>query len=149
MGHSITQLDHLPDEILLVILKKLDNDQVLYSLMGVNQRLSQLVHDEIFTSDLTLMKRSVDETISPLSERILHRFFQEILPEIEQKIQWLNLESSSMEGILSRNYPNLHGLGLYNFQISSAAHFFTSMRSDLVSSTNEKNRKNVSCSFDH
>ena len=139
MRHSITQLDHLPDEILLIILKKLDNEQVLYSLMGVNQRLNQLVHDEIFTSDLTLMKRSVDETFSPLSERILHRFSQEILPEIDQKIRWLNLESSSMEGILSRNYPNLHGLGLYNLQISSATHFFTSMRSDLVSSTNEKN----------
>jgi len=32
MVHSLVQLDDLPDEILLIILRRLDNDQVLYSL---------------------------------------------------------------------------------------------------------------------
>jgi hypothetical protein len=74
MAHSLVQLDDLPDEVLMIILKKLDNDQVLYSLMGINKRLNTFVHDSIFTSHLTLMERSVNDSISPLSERILRRF---------------------------------------------------------------------------
>lgn len=54
MVDSFVQLDHFPDEILLIILKNLENDEVLYSLMGVNQRLNRFVHASIFTSDLTL-----------------------------------------------------------------------------------------------
>jgi hypothetical protein len=126
MVHSLVQLDDLPDEVLMIILKKLDNDQVLYSLMGVNKRLNTFVHDSIFTSHLTLMKRSANDSISPLSERILCRFYSQILPEIHHKIQWLNVESSSMERILSANYPNLHGLGLYNLEIETTTHLFTS-----------------------
>jgi hypothetical protein len=82
MVHSLVQLDDLPDEILLIILKRLDNDQVLYSLMGVNKRINTFVHDSIFTSHLTLMKRFANDSISPLSERILRRFYSQILPEI-------------------------------------------------------------------
>ncbi|CAF0903123.1 unnamed protein product [Rotaria sordida] len=125
MAHSLVQLDDLSDEVLIYILKKLDNDQVLYSLMGVNKRLNTLVHDSIFTSHLTLMTRSANDCISPLSERILHRFYSQILPEIHHQIQWLNVESSSMERILSGNYPNLYGLGLYNLEIETTAHLFT------------------------
>jgi hypothetical protein len=40
MKRSLVQLNDLPDEILMIILKKLDNDQVLYSLIGVNKRLN-------------------------------------------------------------------------------------------------------------
>lgn len=126
MVHSLVQLDDLPDEVLMIILKKLDNDQVLYSLIGVNKRLNTLVYDSIFTSHLTLMKRFVNDSISPLSERILHRFYSQILPEIHYKIQWLNIESSSIERILSANYPNLHGLGLYNLEMETTTHLFTS-----------------------
>ena len=129
MVHSLIQLDDLPDEVLMIILKKLDSDQVLYSLMGVNKRLNTFIHDSIFTNHLTLMKRSVNDSISPLSEKILHRFYSQILPEIHHKIQWLNVESSSMERILSTNYPNLHGLGLYNLEIEPMTHLFTSKTS--------------------
>ncbi|CAF4449238.1 unnamed protein product, partial [Rotaria sp. Silwood2] len=126
MKHSLVQLDHLPDEILLIILKKLDNDQVLYSLMGVNKRLNTFVYDSIFTSHLTLMRCSSNDSISPLSDTILDRFYLQILPTIHHKIQWLNVESSSMERILlSANYPNLYGLGLYNLEIETAKDLFT------------------------
>ncbi|CAF4649203.1 unnamed protein product, partial [Rotaria sp. Silwood1] len=41
---------------------------------------------------------------------ILDRFCLQILPKIHHKIQFLNLESSSMERILlSTNCPNLYG----------------------------------------
>ena len=127
MSNSLFRLDHFSDEILLIILKNLQNDQVLYSLMGVNQRLNRLVYDSFFTNHLTLINRSVTNFVSPLSEKVLHRFSSEILPEIHHQIQWLNLESSSMEEILSFVYPNLNGLALYNLQISRMTHLFTSM----------------------
>ncbi|CAF1212660.1 unnamed protein product [Rotaria sp. Silwood1] len=64
--------------------------------MGVNKRLNTFVHDSIFTSHLTLMKCFPDDSMYPLSDTILDRFLQ-ILPKIYHKIQWLNVESSSME----------------------------------------------------
>ena len=127
MSNSLFRFDDFSDEILLIILKNLDNDQVLYSLMGVNQRLNTFVHDSLFTNHLTLINRSVTNIVSPLSERVLHRFSSQILPEIHHQIQWLNIESSSMERILSYVYPNLNGLGLYNLQIETKAHSFTRM----------------------
>jgi hypothetical protein len=95
--------------------------------MGVNQRLNTFVHDSLFTNHLTLINRSVTNFVSPLSERVLHRFSSQILPEIHHQIQWLNIESSSMERILSFVYPNLNGLGLYNLQIETMTHLFTRM----------------------
>jgi hypothetical protein len=126
MNPSLVQLDDLPDEILLLILKKIDNHEVLYSLMAVNKRINTFVHDSIFTSHLTLMKYSSNDSISPLSDTILDRFYSQILPKIHLKIQRLKVESSSMERILlCTNYPNLYELGLYNLEIETAKHLFT------------------------
>ncbi|CAF1351344.1 unnamed protein product [Rotaria sordida] len=115
MEHSSVELNDLPDEILMIILKKLCNVEVLYSLKGVNKRLNAVAHDSIFTNRLTLMRRVSDHCTNPLPDAILDRFCLQILPEIHHKIKWLNLESSSMERILhATNYPNLYGLGLYD-----------------------------------
>ncbi|CAF3982361.1 unnamed protein product [Rotaria sp. Silwood1] len=125
MAHSLVQLNDLPDEILMIIFKNLNNDEVLYSLIGVNKRLNTFVHDSTFTSHLTLMRRFSNNTIHPLSDTIIDRFLQ-ILPSIHHKILWLDVESSNMERILlSTNYPNLYGLGLYNFEIEKVKHLFT------------------------
>jgi hypothetical protein len=144
MVHSLARLDNLPDEILMIILKNLDNDEVLYSLMGVNKRLNSFVRDSIFTSDLTLMKRSVDDSISPLPEIILSQFYSKILREIYYKIQSLDVESSSMERILSEYYPNLHRLGLYDTQIKTLTELLTSKIFYFLR-RNQKDNKN----FDH
>ncbi|CAF4741372.1 unnamed protein product [Rotaria sp. Silwood1] len=126
MEHSFIELNDLPDEILMIILKKLHNVEALYSLTGVNKRLNTIVHDSIFTSDLTLMTSSPDCLFHRLTNTILDRFCREILPKIHCKIKWLNLESSSMECILlSTNYPNLCGLGLYNLASEMARDLFT------------------------
>ena len=58
MKHSSVELNDLPDEILMIILKKLYNVQVLYSLIGVNKRLDTIVNDSIFTNNLTLLTRN-------------------------------------------------------------------------------------------
>ena len=94
------QLADLPDEILIYILKKLENDEVLYSLVGVNKRLNTFVFDSIFTSHLTLMKYSSNDSVNPLSDRIFDRFYLQILPRIHHKIQSLEVESTSMQRIL-------------------------------------------------
>ncbi|CAF3807757.1 unnamed protein product [Rotaria magnacalcarata] len=130
-------LSDLPDEILLIILKKLTNTEVLYSLIGVNKRLNKLVYDSNFTSRVTLIKYSSNDTIHPLPWQILDRFCLQILPEIHHKIEWVDIESSSIEHVLlSRNYPNLSGLGLYNLGIEEIKQLFTdkSLLNDIVKS---------------
>ena len=56
MKYSFVQLIDLPDEILLIIFKKLNNDEILYSLMNINIRLNQILHDPIFTNQISLLK---------------------------------------------------------------------------------------------
>ncbi|CAF1417505.1 unnamed protein product [Rotaria sordida] len=127
MEYSCIGLNDLPDEILMIIFKKLNNLDVLYSLQGVNQRLNQIIHDPIFTSRLTFVKWFSHNFIDLIfCDTILNRFCLQILPEIRHKIQWLDLESSSMKYILcAAHYPNLYGLGLYNISEESARYLFT------------------------
>jgi hypothetical protein len=126
MEYSDIQLTDLPDEILMTIFKQLNGAEILYSLIGVNKRLNKIVHDSSFTSMLTLLNYHLDGSIYSLSYPMLDRFCSEILPEINHKIEWLNLELSSMARILlSTNYPNLYGLGLYGLEIEIAKYLFT------------------------
>ncbi|CAF3400043.1 unnamed protein product [Rotaria sp. Silwood2] len=124
MEDSLIQLNDLPDEIFMMILKKLHSCDVLYSLIGVNKRLDTIVQDSFFTAYLTL-------TVPPygflnFTDPILDRFCSKILPKIHHKIGWINVESSSMERFLrSTNYPNLYGLGLCNLASETARDLFT------------------------
>ncbi|CAF3298072.1 unnamed protein product [Rotaria socialis] len=136
MENSFIQLNDLPDEILLTILKKLPNTDVLYSLIGVNKRLDTIVKDSIFTRYLTLMTPCND--LSRITEPILNRFCVEILSEIRHKILWLNLELSSMDRILlSTNYPNLLGLALHKLIPEKASELFTGKIFSLILLNNE------------
>ena len=124
MENFFIQLNDLPDEILLIILKKLASTDVLYSLIGVNKRLDTIVRDSIFTRCLTFMAPCNE--LERIPEAIPHRFCVEILPVIRHKISWLILESSSMDRILlSTNYPNLHRLALYYLTSERARELFT------------------------
>ncbi|CAF1195948.1 unnamed protein product [Adineta steineri] len=121
MEHLSTELNDLPDEILMIIFRKLFNTEVLYSLIDVNKRFNTIVRDPIFTNELTLMRCLSNNRNYPLPDPILDRFCFQILPSIRHKIKWLNLESSSMKRILNvTNYPNLYGLGLYDLEIETA-----------------------------
>ncbi|CAF1319522.1 unnamed protein product [Rotaria sordida] len=127
MSNSCVELNDLPDEILMIIFKKLNTIDVLYSLHGSNQRLHKIVYDPIFTSYLTFVKRFSHNFINLIcSDMMLNRFCSQILPEIHDKIKWLNLESSSMKHVLcTADYPNLYGLGLYNIDEESIRCLFT------------------------
>ncbi|CAF4038362.1 unnamed protein product [Rotaria sordida] len=127
MEYSCIGLNDLPDEILMIIFKKLNNLDVLYSLQGVNQRLNHIIYDPIFTSRLTFVKRLLHNFIDVFHcNMVLNRFCLQILPEIGHQIKWLDLESSSMKYILhAAHFPNLHTLGLYNINQESAQCLFT------------------------
>jgi len=127
MEYLDIRLNDLPDEILLIILRKLNNFDIHYSLQGVNQRLNQIIRDSIFTNRLSFIKQSSDNFIDRLSDNtILDRFCSQILPEIHDKIQWLYLESTSMKTVLhAADYSNLLCLGLYNVDEESIGSLFT------------------------
>lgn len=126
MDDLLIQLNDLPDELLIIIFKNMYNTEVLYYLINVNKRFNKILHDPIFTSCLSLMRCSSYGLCYPLHDSILDRFCLEILHEIHHKIKWLNVESSSMKRILlSTNYPNLYGLGLYGIETETASRIFT------------------------
>ena len=56
MKEVFVQLNDLPDEILLLIFKKLENFTLLYSFIDVNKRFNKLVRDSIFTNHLTMAR---------------------------------------------------------------------------------------------
>jgi hypothetical protein len=127
--HNVHFLD-LPNETLFLILKQLDNVDVLYSLLGIkNQRLDIIAQEQIFSNTLNLVpiSESTDE-ISSFSGPILHRFCNDILPRIHMNVKSLILDTGSMECIVGAgNYPSLTELKLYNFNEAIVSHYFTGM----------------------
>jgi hypothetical protein len=115
----------LPNEILIIILKKLDNVDVLYSLYGINKRLNSITEDNTFTNTLKLVSTSSTDNFCSIPDRMLNRFYTSILPKIDHNIKTLVLESSSMENILhAANYPNLSEIKIFNFNKSIVSRYF-------------------------
>ena len=57
---------------------------------------------------------------------LLDRFCEKILREINVKVRWLELESTSMERVLhAANYPNLFGVVIYNIQSEKVLQVFS------------------------
>lgn len=111
----------LPDEILLIILNKLNKIDVLYSLMNVNKRFDQLVCDTMYTHSLELITNHSKYDNGPLPDPFLDRFCFHILPQIHQNIECLTLEPISMGRILcAGEYPHLRKLDLVKFDQRSA-----------------------------
>ncbi|CAF4692516.1 unnamed protein product [Rotaria sp. Silwood1] len=127
MNRSCVQLKDLPDELLIFIFKQMNNVEVLYSLVGINERLDLILQDPIFTNRLNFLKRSSKKFLNIFSlDIIFDRFCLQILPAVREKIQWLDAESSSMKQILcAADYPNIHGLGLFNIEEETIKSLFT------------------------
>ena len=77
----------------MIIFKKLCNIDILGSRLGVNRRLNKIVYDYAFTSCLTLTTRSTNDLYYPLNNPMLDRFCLQTLPQIHDKIKWINVES--------------------------------------------------------
>lgn len=127
MNRSCLQLKDLPDELLVFIFKQMNNVEVLYSLFGVDERFDSILQDSIFTNRFNFLKCSSRKFLSIFSPDIIFsRFCVEILPAIRDKIQWLDVDSSSMKQILcAADYRNLHGLGLFNIEEETIRSLFT------------------------
>lgn len=112
MSYITPQLSSLPDELVLVILKQLNNIDVLYSLMGLDQHLDEIIRDPCFTSVVNLMKSN--NINSDQNETFLVRFCSDILPKIHHLIKRLQLDLTMMERILlAADYPNLSHLDIF------------------------------------
>jgi len=133
---SVTLLD-LPTEILHIIFKKLDNMDVLYSLLGVdNQRLDTMVLDKTFTKSLNFVLRTTTDDLMPIIGSMLDRFCIDILPKIDYNVKSLTLHSEFMESILLAAYfPNLSELRLYNVNKNTISRYFTSKKDLVLMST--------------
>ncbi|CAF3670733.1 unnamed protein product [Rotaria sp. Silwood1] len=127
MYQSNVNLLDLPNEILLKILKILNNIDILYSLFNIgNQRLDMILQEKTFTTSLNFVLTTSDDSVSSIADSIIDRFCISILPKINYDIKSLTLESKSMERILRvADYPNLTELKLYNVNNHIISQYFT------------------------
>jgi hypothetical protein len=120
MNRSNVHLLDLPDEILLIILKKLNNVDVLYSLLDINDgRLNILAQENTFTNILKFV--SIDNM------SLIDRFCIDILPRIHHNVKCFIFNAYCMERILLvTDYPNLTELIIFYFDQRIALNHFTS-----------------------
>jgi hypothetical protein len=120
MNRSSVHLLNLPDEILLIILKKLNNIHVLYSLLDINNgRLNILAQGNTFTNILNFV--SID------NNSLIDRFCSYILPRIHHNVKCFILDPVLMIPILfATDYPNLTKLVIFHFQQEIALNYFIS-----------------------
>ena len=118
MNRSSVDLLDLPNEMLLHIFKKLDNIDVLYSLVGVNNdRLDRISREETFSNTLNFASILPDITI-------VDRFCDYILPRIHSNLKCLIVEATYMERILlTTHYPNLTELKLLHSERDTLRYF--------------------------
>ncbi|CAF3531369.1 unnamed protein product, partial [Rotaria sp. Silwood2] len=125
MNDSTVNLVALCDEMLLTIFNKLNNIDVLYSFIGVDQKLDRLARDITFTQSIDLVTISSNEHNHSRNNSILDRFCFDILPRIQRNIQCLTLDSLSIDRVLRiGNYPKLHKLTLVNLPLEMASRIF-------------------------
>ena len=106
----------LPNEILLIIMKKLNMVDVLYSLVDVNQRLNQLVFNPSYIGivDLTCLNEDLFlDRIYSIDSYVDKRVCQNVLPRINDQVNELIIDQHSIESVLhTTDYPQLDSLSL-------------------------------------
>jgi len=120
MNRSNIYLLDLPDEILLMILKKLNNIDVLYSLLDINNgQLNFLAQENTFTNILKFV--SIDNI------SIIDRFCIDILPRIHHNVKCFIFDSFCMRRfLLATDYPNLTELKILHFKQKFGVDYLTS-----------------------
>ena len=109
----------LPNEILFIIINKLNTDDVFHSLLDSNERFAQIILDPFYIRNLDIsimtMNSFYDRTFS-LHEEVLSKICERILPKIHHQVHELTIEQHSIERILKFNYSQLYSLFLVNFK---------------------------------
>jgi hypothetical protein len=130
MKYSTVNILDLCDEVLLVILNKLNNIDVLYSLIEASRKLDRLARDITFTQSVDLVPISSNEHDDSINKSILDRFCSSIIPRIQHNIECLTLDPLSIERVLYiGNYSKLHKLTLVNLQFEIISRIFNGMSS--------------------
>ncbi len=118
----------MPNEILFIIVNKLNIGHAVCSLTDINERFVRIVLDpHIRHLDMTIitMKSFFDYTFS-IDDQVLDRICEKILPQIHDHVKKVTIEQHSMERILlTVNYPQLYSLSLVNFQEEILFHYLT------------------------
>ena len=83
MEQGCIGISDILDELLILVLRKLSNFDIFYSVQCVNQRLSKLIHDAIFSNRLSSLEWVPHTFINLISDEImLNQFCTQILPSI-------------------------------------------------------------------
>ncbi|CAF3615179.1 unnamed protein product [Rotaria sp. Silwood1] len=117
----------LPNEILLMICKKLNMVDVLYSLVDVNERFDQLILDHLYIRHLnmtTMTIKSAFDRIFSINNQVLSRICENIFPRIHDQVNQLTVDSHSIDRLLTFNYPQLYSLSLVDFQEKNTSTIF-------------------------
>ena len=127
----------LPDEILLLIFKKLTMVDVLSFLADVHPRLNGLVHDFLYIRHLDLSGLSAIKSrctdLCPTAEEALSRLFAKTLPRLHDQVHQMTVESDSMKEIIAAGtYPQLYSLSLRHFKEDFLDHCLTGIVVDLL-----------------
>ena len=132
----------LPDELLLLILKQLDDIDILSSFFNIgNHRLHRLTCHKTSPTHLHF-------PLNLLSDSLFERLTQQIFPRIHHHVESLTLPTELLERVLLRDqFPNLTELTLCNFQRDTALHHFTG-KTGVLLETREENvysRRIIAC----
>ncbi|CAF3416722.1 unnamed protein product [Rotaria sp. Silwood2] len=132
VDNSFVSIVDLPNEMLLNIFNKLNNFDVLYSLVGVNKKLDNVACDRTFTQFIGLTTISSSEKDDSKTNATLDRFCLHILPRIHNNVECLTVDACFLERILHSNkYFNLHRITLINLDVNRTSHIFNSIVLDL------------------
>ena len=66
-------IEDLPDELLIMILNKLNNFDVLYSFVGTSKRFNKLIDDISYTRSIKLVDKDSNQNYCSLSQTVLDR----------------------------------------------------------------------------
>ncbi|CAF1108029.1 unnamed protein product [Adineta steineri] len=118
-NNNHSNIFNLPNEILFIIINKLNIADASYSLVDVNERFVQLVFDSLYIQKLDItfmtMKSFYQRTFS-IHEQVLSNLCENILLKIHDQVKQLTIEQHSMKRILTHNYSQLYSLSLVNFK---------------------------------
>ena len=132
MDSSRKNIVDLPDEVLVTIFKKLANTDILYSLIGVNQKLEKVACDITFTKTIDLIKTLSNKSMNSKVNAILDRFCFQVLPRIHEDVECFAVQGSIFQRILqASSYPNLHKLILDQMNLISICQIFNGTLLDL------------------
>jgi hypothetical protein len=123
-------MSDLPNEILFIIINKLNIGDIVYSLLDLDERFAQFVYDPIYIQNLDITDMTMNSYYKrsfSVHEQVLSRICENLLPKIRNQIKKLVIEQQSIERILTFNYSQLYSLSFVNFNEDRLLQYLTGM----------------------